>query len=128
MAKLAKRGHPVAPVRIEGRSITSTFWGNAWCDNLESYRDLENRLKRGRTYVRTGTVVDLQIAPREVKAMVAYIKWIGQGVKKGQKLFGSASEKLPFLKVAADPVKGQAVYITKCKICHGANGDRKSVV
>ena len=71
MAKLAKRGHPVAPGRIEGRAITTTFWGNAWCDNLESYRDLENRLKRGRTYVRNGTVVDLQIAPREVKATVA---------------------------------------------------------
>ena len=71
MAKLAKRGHPVAPVKIEGRAITTTFWGNAWCGNLESYRDLENRLKRGRTYVRNGTVFDLQIAPREVKATVA---------------------------------------------------------
>jgi len=71
MAKLAKRGHPVAPVKIEGRAITTTFWGNAWCDNLESYRDLENRLKRGRTYVRNGAVVDLQIAPREVKATVS---------------------------------------------------------
>ena len=71
MANLAKRGHPVAPVKIEGRAITTTFWGNAWCNNLESYRDLENRLKRGRTYVRNGAVVDLQIAPREVKATVS---------------------------------------------------------
>ncbi|HET6235340.1 MAG TPA: SWIM zinc finger family protein [Acetobacteraceae bacterium] len=71
MAKLAKKGHPVAPVKIGGRAITTTFWGNAWCDNLESYRDFENRLKRGRTYVRNGSVVDLQIAPREVKATVS---------------------------------------------------------
>jgi uncharacterized Zn finger protein len=71
MARLAKRGHPVAPVKIEGRAITTTFWGNAWCDNLESYRDLENRLKRGRSYVRNGAVVDLQIAPREVNATVS---------------------------------------------------------
>jgi uncharacterized Zn finger protein len=71
MAKLAKKGHPVAPVKIGGRAITTTFWGNAWCDNLESYRDLENRLKRGRTYVRNGSVVDLQIAPREVRATVS---------------------------------------------------------
>jgi uncharacterized Zn finger protein len=71
MAKLAKKGHPVTPVRIAGRAITTTFWGNAWCDNLESYRDLENRLKRGRTYVRNDAVVDLQIAPREVKATVS---------------------------------------------------------
>src|SRR5215208_73641 len=71
MAKLRKKGHPVAPVRIEGRTIATTFWDKAWCDNLESYRDYENRLPRGRTYVRNGSVVDLQIAPREVAAIVS---------------------------------------------------------
>ncbi len=71
MAKLRKKGHPVAPVRIEGRTIATTFWGKAWCDNLESYRDYENRLSRGRTYVRNGSVVDLQITPLQVKAMVS---------------------------------------------------------
>jgi uncharacterized Zn finger protein len=71
MAKLRKKGHPVAPVRIEGRTIATTFWGKAWCDNLESYRDYENRLPRGRAYVRTGSVIDLQIAPLQVKAMVS---------------------------------------------------------
>ena len=71
MAKLRKKGHPVAPVKIEGQHIAVTFWGKAWCDNLESYRDYESRLPRGRTYVRNGSVVDLQIAPREVKAMVS---------------------------------------------------------
>ena len=71
MAKLRKKGHPVAPVRIEGRTIATTFWGKAWCDNLESYRDYESRLPRGRTYVRNGSVVDLQIAPLQVNAMVS---------------------------------------------------------
>ena len=71
MAKLRKKGHPVAPVNIEGRAIARTFWGKAWCENLESYRDYENRLPRGRTYVRNGSVVDLQIAPQEVAAMVS---------------------------------------------------------
>ena len=71
MGKLAKKGHPVAPVVITGRAIVTTFWGKAWCDNLESYHDFENRLPRGRTYVRNGSVVDLQIAPREVTAMVS---------------------------------------------------------
>src|SRR3954453_12485969 len=66
MEKLRKKGHPVAPVTIEGRTIARTFWGKAWCDNLESYRDYENRLPRGRTYVRNGSVIDLQIAPQEV--------------------------------------------------------------
>ena len=71
MEKLRKKGHPVAPVQIEGRTIAATFWGKAWCDNLESYHDFANRLERGRTYVRNGSVVDLQIAPREVTAMVS---------------------------------------------------------
>jgi uncharacterized Zn finger protein len=71
MAKLVKKGVSVSPVKIEGRVIASTFWGKAWCENLESYRDYENRLERGRTYVRNGSVVDLQIAPREVTATVS---------------------------------------------------------
>jgi uncharacterized Zn finger protein len=71
MAKLTKKGHPVAPVVIDGRAIATTFWGKAWCENLESYQDFANRLPRGRTYVRNGSVLDLQIAPREVTAMVS---------------------------------------------------------
>ena len=56
---------------IAGRAIAATFWGKAWCDNLEGYHDYENRLPRGRTYVRNGSVVDLQIAKGEVVAMVS---------------------------------------------------------
>ncbi len=70
-AKLRKKGHPVTPVRIEGRAIATTAWGKAWCDNLESYRDYESRLPRGRTYVRNGSVIDLQIGSGEVKALVS---------------------------------------------------------
>src|SRR3954447_6386850 len=69
MAKLRKKGYPVSPVRIEGRTIAGTFWGKSWCENLESYRDYENRLPRGRTYVRNGAVVVLQIAPQEGTGM-----------------------------------------------------------
>ena len=71
LEKLRKKGTPVAPVKIEGRTIAASFWGKAWCDNLESYRDYENRLGRGRTYLRNGSVLDLQIAPREVTALVS---------------------------------------------------------
>jgi uncharacterized Zn finger protein len=70
MEKLRKQGHPVSPVRIEGRTIARTFWGKAWCDNLERYSDFSNRLPRGRTYVRNGSVVDLQVEPRQVTARV----------------------------------------------------------
>ena len=51
MEKLRKQGHPVSPVSIEGRTIARTFWGKAWCENLEKYSDYENRLPRGRTTV-----------------------------------------------------------------------------
>lgn len=71
LTKLAKRGRSVAPVKIEGRTIAKSFWGGAWCDNLEHYSDYENRLPRGRAYVRNGSVVDLQIQKGEVAAMVA---------------------------------------------------------
>src|SRR5512145_52742 len=71
MQKLRKKGHPVSPVVIEGRAIAQTFWGKAWCDNLERYSDFSNRLPRGRTYVRNGSVVDLQIAPGDVAAIVS---------------------------------------------------------
>jgi uncharacterized Zn finger protein len=71
MEKRRKAGHPVAPVTIAGRTIATTFWGQAWCDNMESYHDYENRLPRGRSYVRNGSVVDLQIAPGRVTAAVS---------------------------------------------------------
>ena len=71
LKKLRKKGHPIAPVVITGRTIARTFWGKSWCDNLEHYSDFENRLPRGRTYVRNGSVVDLQIAPGEVNALVS---------------------------------------------------------
>jgi uncharacterized Zn finger protein len=71
LAKLRKSGPPAQPVTIIGRKIASTFWGQAWCDNLEGYGDYENRLPRGRTYVRNGSVVDLQIAQGKITAMVS---------------------------------------------------------
>jgi uncharacterized Zn finger protein len=71
VTKLKKRGRSIVPVKIEGRTIARSFWGQAWCTNLERYSDYENRLPRGRTYVRNGSVVDLQIARGEVAAMIA---------------------------------------------------------
>ena len=69
--KLAGAGKVVSPVNVSGRKIASTFWGKAWCDNLESYSDYENRLPRGRTYVRNGSVVDLQIEAGKVTSLVS---------------------------------------------------------
>ncbi len=69
--RLTTSGRALAPVQVEGRKITRTFWGQAWCDNLEAYSDYANRLPRGRTYVRNGSVLDLQVAPGRVTALVA---------------------------------------------------------
>ena len=66
-----KAGRALQPVQISGRAIARTFWGKAWCDNLESYSDFDNRLPRGRTYARNGSVVDLDITPGLVKAYVS---------------------------------------------------------
>ena len=71
IAKLRKKGQTVSPVVIQGRTIARTFWGKAWCDNLERYSDFANRLPRGRTYVRNGSVIDLQISPGNIEALVS---------------------------------------------------------
>ena len=70
VAKAMKAGQDMHPVRIVGRTIAKTFWGKAWCNNLEAYSDFENRLPRGRTYVRNGSVIDLKIEPGKVLARV----------------------------------------------------------
>lgn len=71
MARMEKKGRKLSPVVVPGRKIASTFWGEAWCRNLESYSDYENRLPRGRAYARHGAVLDLQIAAGNVSALVS---------------------------------------------------------
>ena len=100
MAKLSKKGHPVSPVIIEGRAIARTFWGKAGRDTLDRSSDYENRLPRGRTYVRNGSVVDLQIAPGEISARVS-----------GSELFKVA------VKVGPGP---ETRWSSICKDCDGA--------
>lgn len=72
MKKLCKKGMEVQPIEpIQGRSIARTFWGKGWCDHLESFSDYENRLPRGRTYVRNGSVCHLDIANGKIEAYVS---------------------------------------------------------
>ncbi|HEY2147026.1 MAG TPA: SWIM zinc finger family protein [Pirellulales bacterium] len=71
-AKIAKKEkRELCPVKAVGRKLCSSFWGQAWCENLERYSDFANRLPRGRTYARNGSVVDLQIERWRVKALVS---------------------------------------------------------
>ena len=71
IAKMQKAGREVSPVEIAGRKIAATFWGDAWCTNLEAYSDYANRLPRGRTFVRNGSVIDLQIEDGRVSSLVS---------------------------------------------------------
>ncbi|MFN5608390.1 MAG: SWIM zinc finger family protein [Holosporales bacterium] len=71
MEKLRKQGQEITPVVIEGRTIAKSFWGKSWCENLENYSDYESRLPRGRTYVRNGSVADLQVRKGEITALVS---------------------------------------------------------
>jgi uncharacterized Zn finger protein len=100
LAKLRKQGQSVTPVTIEGRAIAKTFWGKSWCDNLERYSDYATRIPRGRTYVRNGSVFDLQIAKGKVVAMVA----------------GSSLYKI---KITVTPVKTER-WKAICRDCSGA--------
>jgi thiosulfate dehydrogenase len=59
---------------------------------------------------------------KELKAIAAYIEYIGSNVKKGDKAVGSGFKDLPWLDRAADPVNGEKVFIAKCQSCHQANG------
>ena len=69
-AEASKAGSDLSPVKSSRGAIARTFWGKAWCDNLERYSDFANRLPRGRTYLRNGSVIDLKIRSGEVRAKV----------------------------------------------------------
>lgn len=68
--KQEEKGNHLEPVVISGRKIAQSWWGNAWCDNLERYADFASRLARGKRYVRTGTVIDLKIQKGKITARV----------------------------------------------------------
>ena len=70
VAKMQKKGQILSPVAASRGAIVKSFWGKAWCRNLERYSDYSNRLPRGRTYLRNGSVIDLKIGPGEVTAQV----------------------------------------------------------
>jgi uncharacterized Zn finger protein len=94
------KGQSTSPVIIEGRTIAKSFWGKSWCANLERYSDYENRLPRGRTYVRNGSVIDLQI-------------------KKGEVLASVSGSSLYDIKIAIAPVKAGR-WKSICRDCAGS--------
>ena len=71
MAKLRKQGKHIEPVEVEGHKIARSFWGEGWCKQLEQFSDYDNRLPRGRTYVRNGSVAHLAISKGKIEAIVS---------------------------------------------------------
>ena len=73
IAKRQKKGEPFASLDAPSGNtkLVKTFWGKAWNENLESYRDYEYRLPRGRSYLRQGNVYNLTIQPGKVTSVVA---------------------------------------------------------
>ena len=70
IAKMMKKGQKVSPINLQGRVLAKTFWGKAWCDHLKSFSDYENRLPRGRSYVRNGLVIHLEVNKGKIEALV----------------------------------------------------------
>jgi uncharacterized Zn finger protein len=70
-SKLSKKSQNLRPIHIKSRGIATSFWGLAWCKNLEIYADWANRMPRGRTYARNGSIVDLQIESGKITALVS---------------------------------------------------------
>ena len=86
-----QRKHPDAqPILLTGTKIANSFWGKAWCDHLKHYADYDNRINRGRSYIKNGFVFDLTIE-----------KGIIQGVVCG------SSSKLYQVDIAIDPITDQ---------------------
>ena len=106
-------------------------WGNNYAAVFSTYPKFRDRSGQIETIYKrvadcmerslNGTAVDSN--SREFKAIYAYIKWLGKDVQKNEQPIGSGIEKLPYLDRAADPQKGQIVYIAQCQTCHGAIGE-----
>lgn len=101
-AKISRNGVTHTPVRLEGKAIARSFWGKAWCANLESYSDYSNRLPRGRSYVRSGSVIHLDIQRGKIEAQVS-----------GSRLYT--------IKITIAPVKEER-WKALCRECAGGIG------
>ena len=105
-------------------------WGNNYSAVYTTYPKLRERSGKVETiYKRVNDCFErslngkaLDTTSKEMQAIYAYIKWLGEDLPKGAKPKGSGITDLPFLNRAADPLKGKTVYIQKCQSCHGAEG------
>ncbi len=106
-------------------------WGNNYGAVASTYPKFRERSGSMETiYKRVSDCIErslngktLDSNSREMQAMIAYIKWVGQMVEKGEIPLGSGIQPPTYLDRAASPEKGSFVYTAKCQSCHGANGE-----
>ncbi len=125
LKQLRKKNPAIHPIVIEGSAIAKTWWGKSWNLNLERYADYSNRIGRGRSYVRHGTVLDLQIAPGQVKSLVQgsrakpysviiKIKGIGKNIWKNMKAACAGKlDSLPALLAGQFPKALGEIFIAR---------------
>ena len=125
-AKAKKSGAEFTPVEAFRGGIAKTFWGKAWCDNLEHYSDFANRLPRGRSYVRNGSVVDLKVTAGEVHAKVmgsslyaVEIKMTAVAAKQWQTLGAECSGSIDSL---VELLQGKLSKAVMERICKPSSG------
>ncbi len=113
--KLKKKGRDIQPVELVGRKIAVSFWGKGWCDHMESFSDYANRLPRGRSYVRNGSVCHLAIQPGRIEAIVS-----------GSSLYNVVVSIAPLTKIKWDRVRtacsgriGSLIDLLRGKLEHG---------
>ncbi len=106
-------------------------WGNNYAAVYSTYPKFRDRSGGIETiYKRINDCIErslngtaLDTTSKEIQAMYAYIKWLGEDINKGEKPKGSGIADLPYLNRAADPVKGKTVFVQKCETCHASNGE-----
>lgn len=126
MQQLRKKGQFIQPIEIQGRTIARTFWGKAWCSHIESFCDYDNRLPRGRTYVRNGSVCHLEINEGQVKAMVSgsSIYHISIGIKPlvSEKWYTLKNTCMGKISSLLDLLSGKLSAGVMDVVCHPQNG------
>jgi thiosulfate dehydrogenase len=105
-------------------------WGNNYGAVFSTYP--KNRARSGKLETISKRVNDclqrslngepIDTTSKEMQAILAYMKWLGEGIEKNHSPKGSGIMDIPFLERAADPLKGKIVFANNCQRCHGAEG------
>ena len=115
LEKMKKKGLNIQSVQLSGRKIADSFWGKGWCDHIESFGDYANRLPRGRTYVRNGSVCHLEIKPGRIEAIVSGSSLYNVSVT----IFPLALQKWKAVKAACTGKIGSLIDLLRGKLDRG---------